>query len=333
MTGREDIPAAANLAIAFSAIAVSLLCLWVAAHAGGWPAIALAAFVFSFSANTIFSLLHEAVHGGFLGRRPVNDAAGWLFAAFFPTSFSVQRVSHLGHHRRNRSDAELYDYYLPGQSRWLKTYWIYCLLTGFYWMIIPVAGLFYLFCPWGFRSRRFREGPARWWGFEPFVADIAQMPIRAIWPQYLFTFSFQAALFLALDLTVTPWLACYWAFGINWSSVQYTDHAWSPRDAIEGAWNLKRTRIAQALFLNYNLHLAHHREPHIPWIHLPRRVRAGDAEPSFWSIYRLLWLGARPAPGLEWSQAASSSPSNPVIDKGESNEEPNFHPSRRRGAR
>jgi fatty acid desaturase len=289
------VPFARNLVVAAAALIVSFAALWAAAHGPVWALIA-AALVFSFSNNTIFALLHEAVHGHFAPHSRFNTAAGWLFAAMFPTSFTVQRVSHLGHHRRNRTDAELYDYVLPGQSRWLKTYWIYCLLTGFYWMIIPVAGLIYLICPWGFRSRRFLKGPARWWGFEPFVADIAREPVGIVWRQYAFTFIFQLLLWVALGLDWKAWLACYWAFGINWSSVQYTDHAWSPRDVVEGAWNLKRLPLTQAMFLNYNLHLAHHREPGLPWTALPSRVRNEDPNPTFWSIYRRLWLGPQPAP-------------------------------------
>ncbi|MEZ5721980.1 MAG: fatty acid desaturase [Paracoccaceae bacterium] len=121
----------------------------------------------SFTNNTVFSLQHEAVHGHFHPNVRVNDAAGVLFAGFFPTIFAVQRISHLGHHRRNRTDEELYDYVLPGQSWWLKTYWIYCLLFGFYWMIIPVAMLLYMVAPWAFRSKAFLHGPARWWGSSP----------------------------------------------------------------------------------------------------------------------------------------------------------------------
>ena len=74
----------------------------------------------------------------------------------------AEYAAHLGHHRRNRTDLELFDYYLPHQSRWLKTYWLYCLLTGFYWSIIPVAGLVYLLMPWAFSARWFQAGPARW---------------------------------------------------------------------------------------------------------------------------------------------------------------------------
>lgn len=293
------IPARLNVAIAVTAIAAACACLWLASHAPHWTVVALAAFAFSFVNNTIFSLLHECVHGTFHPNARINHGAGVLFAAFFPTAFTIQRVSHFGHHRRNRTDLEIYDYYLPHQSRWLKTYWIYCLLTGFYWAIIPVAGLVYLACPLLFRSRAFQNGPPRWWGFGGYVRDIAAEPIARVWPEALFTLALQTLLWLAFDLNFVAWLACYWAFGLNWGSLQYTDHAWSPRDVHEGAWNLRFWPLTQALFLNYNLHLVHHRRPDIPWIHLPRFVAASDPNPSFWPIYLSLWGGARPAPANE----------------------------------
>ncbi|MFO1183963.1 MAG: fatty acid desaturase [Bauldia sp.] len=291
------IPAGRNLSIGAVALAACAALLWLAAH-GPWWCVLGSAIAFSFANNTLFSLLHEAVHGNFSPNRRVNLAAGRIFAALFPTSFTVQRVSHLGHHRRNRSDVELYDYVLPGQSWWLKAYWIYCLLTGFYWLAIPMAGLVYFLCPWGFRSRAFLEGPARWWGFEPFIADVRREPPLRIWLEYAFAGAVQAGLFLLLDLNWAAWFACYWAFGLNWSSVQYTDHAWSVRDTIEGAWNLKRWPFIQAVFLNYNLHLAHHREPGLPWTALPQQLRPQDPMPGFWTIYRRLWLGPRPAPAV-----------------------------------
>lgn len=290
------IPVWLNIGIGTAAAAVAIACLWLASHAPHWSVLVGAACVFSFANNTIFSLLHECAHGSFHPNRGVNDGAGVLFAAFFPTAFTIQRVSHFGHHRRNRTDLELYDYFLPHQSRWLKTYWIYCLLTGFYWAIIPVAGLTYLACPFIFRSRAFQNGPAKWWSFEEFVRDVADEPIGRVWPEAAFTFAFQIGLWLAFDLDWLGWIACYWAFGLNWSSLQYADHAWSPRDVKEGAWNLRFWPATQAIFLNYNLHLVHHRQPDIPWVHLPRFVSAADPKPSFWSIYWSLWGGARAAP-------------------------------------
>jgi fatty acid desaturase len=156
--------------------------------------------------------------------------------------------------------------------------------------------LVYLFCPFLFRAQTFQNGPAKWWGFQEFVRDIAAEPISRVWPQTMFTFLLQLVLWYALGLDAVSWLVCYWAFGLNWSSLQYTDHAWSVRDVREGAWNLRFWPITQAIFLNYNLHLAHHRDPDIPWTQLPARVRPEDPNPSFWSIYGSLWGGARPAP-------------------------------------
>jgi fatty acid desaturase len=290
------IPATLNIAIAALAIAVGLGSLWTAGHASSWIVVAGAAGIFAAANNTVFCLLHECVHYGFHPSRRINEAAGVVLATFFPTTLTIQRVSHFGHHRRNRTDLELYDYYLPHQSKWLKTYWIYCLLTGFYWAIIPVAGLVYLVFPFAFRSRWFQHGPARWWGFEEFVRDLAEQPIAHVWPQALFTACVQATIWRLLDLNVTGGLACYWAFGLVWSSLQYTDHAWSPRDVYEGAWNLRVWPLSQAILLNYNFHLAHHRRPDIPWIHLPLFKRPDDPAPSFSSIYFSLWRGAAPAP-------------------------------------
>jgi fatty acid desaturase len=290
------IPAVRNFAIGALAAVVGLACLWTASHAAHWTIVAGAAVIFAAANNTLFCLLHESVHGTFHPSRRINDWAGVVCAAFFPTAFAIQRISHFGHHRRNRTDLELYDYYLPHESRWLKSYWIYCLLTGFYWAIVPVAGAVYFLFPCVFRSRWFRHGPARWLGFEEFVRDIAVQPLAQVWPQTFFTVCFQALVWRVLDLGWTGGLACYWTFGLAWSTLQYTDHAWSPRDVYEGAWNLRVWPVAQAILLNYNLHLAHHRRPDIPWIHLPLFVRRDDPAPTFWSIYWPLWRGAAPAP-------------------------------------
>ena len=290
------IPGKLNLAIAALALGTATSLLWVASHTTHWVLIVAAAFAFSYVNNTIFSLLHESVHGMFHPTAWVNEAAGTLLAAMFPTGFSLQRASHTGHHRRNRTDLEMFDYYLPHQSRWLKTYWLYCLLTGFYWAVIPVAGLLYLVAPWSFSSRWFQRGPARWWGFEEFVQDIARQPRGRVWLELLCSAAVQVSLWYLLDLSWVGWLACYWAFALNWSALQYVDHAWSVRDVHDGAWNLKVGRLTRALFLNYHFHQVHHRAPDVPWIHLPRFVDPTQPQPSFWQIYFSLWGGARPAP-------------------------------------
>jgi hypothetical protein len=109
----------------------------------------LAAWAFALVNNTPFALLHEAVHGVLSGNRRRNECLGTLCACAFPPSLSMQRIAHLGHHRRNRTDKELYDYYLPTQSKALRNFWLYAgNLFGLYWFCIPFGNLIYLCAPW-----------------------------------------------------------------------------------------------------------------------------------------------------------------------------------------
>jgi hypothetical protein len=87
---------------------------------------------------------------------------------------------------------------------------------------------------------------------------------------------------------------CYAAFALNWCSLQYTDHAWTKRDIVNGASNLRVNRVVQWIFLNYHHHLAHHQHPEVPWIHLPKFVDFEAPRPSFLRTYLSLWLGPRP---------------------------------------
>jgi hypothetical protein len=99
-----------------------------------------------------------------------------------------------------------------------------------------------------------------------------------------------------LHLTLAGWAICYAAFALNWSSLQYTDHAFSKLDVREGAWNLRVNPLTRLLFLNYHHHLAHHQHPQVPWIHLGRYVDPAEERPSFWAIYWRMWRGPQPLP-------------------------------------
>lgn len=293
------IPERLNWAIAALAFAATWGLLWAGSHLSiAWAL--LAAWAFALVNNTPFALLHEAVHGIFSANAARNRLAGILCAATLPTSFALQRIAHLGHHQRNRSDRELYDYYLPGQSRALRNFQLYAgNLFGLYWACIPLSNLIYLATPWLYRSRRFIEGPARTLGFEPYVEEIARAGIGQIWFECLYALVYQVALWWLLDLNWQGWLLCHAAFALHWSALQYVDHAWSPRHVTEGAWNLKVLSVSRAIALNYHYHLAHHRHPVVPWNQLPAKLVPGEAQPSFWSIYFSLWGGVRPAPPMQ----------------------------------
>jgi fatty acid desaturase len=295
----ETIPATLNILIAAVACTTAAILLWAGSHCESWLLIALCALAFSFVANTIFSCLHECVHGIFHPNARINHLFGVLCAAFFPTGFSLQRAAHLAHHRNNRSPKESFDYVYPGDNRLLKTLQWYGIISGVYWVVAVLGWIVYLLLPFLFRGASLRapwspiaehtSGPA-------YARAFASAPPIGARLELLLTIGIQFGLWYALDLSVAGWLACYLAFGVNWSALQYTDHAFSRLDVIEGAWDLRVHPLVQALFLNYHLHLAHHRHPTLPWIHLPRYVDAKRYRPRFLAHYARMWMGPRRAP-------------------------------------
>ena len=300
---RDPIPGGLNLALAGTAAAVALGLLAFASHTTSWGWRIAAAVGFSYVNNTIFSLLHEAVHGHFHPDRRINEAAGRLLASFFPTGLSFQRICHLGHHRRNRSDAEVFDYVLPGENRWVKTLQWYGILTGVYWLLSPLGCLVYLLWPGAFRlparfgdSRLLRQTSAA-----AMVSGFDGAPERTLRLEILLSFLLHGAYVVVLDLTWAGWLTCYAAFAINWSSLQYADHAFTVRHVHDGAWNLRVPRPVELLFLHYHHHKAHHQNPQVPWLHLPKYVDFTEPRPSFLGIWLRMWRGPRrwPADGGE----------------------------------
>lgn len=56
-------------------------------------------------------MMHEAVHSVTAKSTLLNRVIAIISSWAFPTSFLLQKQAHLGHHARNRTYAELYDYY------------------------------------------------------------------------------------------------------------------------------------------------------------------------------------------------------------------------------
>ena len=285
------IPARKNLFILVLAIAASGTLLWGASHATNWALIIACAIAFSFTANTLFSLLHEAVHGIFNANKSINEWAGRLAAAWFPTGLLIQRAFHLTHHKNNRSEHEQFDLIHKTDKVWLKHAQWYAILTGIYWFVAVFGVLIYALIPRAFNLDVFRSKKLEQTSSPAYAESLDGMNTLRARLEILFSIAFQVGLFLALDLSLLGWLVCYVAFAMNWSSLQYADHAFSPLNAKEGAWNLRVSPVSKAFFLNYHLHLAHHQSPHTPWIHLPELVDPARSEPSFWRVYLRMWRG------------------------------------------
>lgn len=291
-----SIPERLNFALLAIASLASATLLYLASHSESALAVIACAIAFSFTGNTLFSLLHEAVHGVFSPQHQVNEWAGRLAAAWFPTGLSIQRAFHLTHHRNNRSRLEQFDVLHDGDVMWLKYAQWYAILTGVYWAVAVAGVLAYLLLPRALHARPLRDKSSKVAEQTSSLAYLAVLdeldPLRARL-EILSSIGLQAGMFWALDLSVVGWLACYSAFAFNWSSLQYTDHAFSPLNARNGAWNLRVGPIGRALFLNYHSHLAHHRNSQVPWIHLNSLIVPGEPRPHFFRVWLEAWRGPR----------------------------------------
>lgn len=279
-------------------LSLSAASLWAASHLDLVYAL-LAIWFFALVNNMPFALMHEAVHGVAADSRPINAFIGMLAGWAFPTSFSMQQEAHIGHHQRNRTDQELYDYYLPDQSPAIRNFWLYAgNLLGLYWWCVFYSNLLYALAPGIYRSRFFVDRIATPLGFGPYAKDLAALPPLKVWLEIVLAFAYQGTIFYLLDLNLLAYFVCNMAFALHWSVLQYADHAWSPRDVKNGAWNLQVLPPSRWLALNYHYHLAHHQQPQLPWYELPKHVDKNIPQPSFWRVYFSLWKGVRPAPPM-----------------------------------
>jgi fatty acid desaturase len=291
-----------NLAIGIVSGLGAAALLVAASRADSWYAALACAIAFAFVNLTNFSLLHEAVHGMAHPNPTVNRWLGRYFAIFFPTTFTLQRRFHLGHHRRNRGEEESFDLYSPGDRLWLKRFVIYCMPSGLYWLAAASVNVFQLFLPALLRSRLLRNSGVMTYSSFSAMLEGAEEAAEDRW-----TVRFEVALCIAVQVgfaqlcgvSAAAWLLCYWIFGMHWGSLQYTDHVLASRDTKEGAWNLRITRPVQAILLNYNCHLVHHRDPGLPWVHLPKLIDNDPPPVSFWRNFWLLMRGPYPAEQLD----------------------------------
>ncbi len=284
------VPARLNLAIVAVQIALALGIFWLAARAHApWHLVALA-LAFAVVGNSIYSSLHEAEHRILHPRRVVNEGLGVVLGLFFPAPFHLLRQGHLGHHLRNRSDDEAFDFYFAGESPLWKRVQLYGTLTGLFWLVIVLSNLVVLVRPQALTRRRFE--------FDRPTAALVDSFNPAWWPWI----RLEAAAVIALH-TLLPWalgvpplsyLAVYFGFGFTWSAMQYVHHFGTERDVIEGTRNLALWAPLDLAWLNHGWHLTHHRHPTVPWVHLPRLSRSENPrrEQMLWH-YLKMWRGPR----------------------------------------
>jgi fatty acid desaturase len=305
---RYRIPSALNLLLCLVQAAVALAVLTVASHAESGRALVVAAIAFAFVMQMGFCLAHEAVHGKLQRNRRANLISGILLFTLFPGSFHFFEIAHLVHHRRNRSDAELEDYVLPGESAWLKRACYYLLICGLFWLLIPLATVIVALAP----LRRISipaptEAAGAFRRFAQFLNEVRPSRVRR---DLLVTIVFWAISAPLLHLTWPALAACYAAFAFSWASQQYIYHVRTPRHAVLGALDLRLVRPMEMLYLHFNYHLTHHLAVWVPWIYLPRIAPQRPAL-GYFRTYLHLWLPPERIDGAWPPQFQTSGPIPP----------------------
>jgi len=277
------VPVVLNRALVVVVTTVLWGLLAVASH-GPWWSVGLSAVAFAVVFQTNFALLHEATHGVLGASARENRALGFVCGVVFPLSITLLTVTHNSHHDKNRGPEERFDAVddeqeLPAR----RALWTLGLL-GVWYLSIPLWCLVLLVAP----------GAARAFSEERRIGDrVFRHPgiVRRVRLELVTVVVVHVALWMLLDVRAGAALALYGAAAFWWSSIQYLQHAFSPLDRVEGAFNLRAPRWYSWLVLHYQLHLNHHRAPHVPWLHLPAMSARNDDGPSYAGQWLRLWRG------------------------------------------
>jgi fatty acid desaturase len=283
------IPATLNLLIAAIQITALLALLRLSATATGWWLLAVA-LGYGVVMNSAYAMLHEAEHGILHPRRAINEIAGAILALFFPAPFHLIRQGHLGHHLRNRSDDEAFDFYFEGESRVWRALQLYGILTGFFWFVVILSNFLAVFSPRLLRPKAYSFDRAT----NAVLVSLNPKFLPLVRAEGLAALMLHGTLIWWWRIPLWHWFAALAGFGVIWSAMQYVHHFGTERDVAKGALNLRTFPLLDALWLNHNWHLRHHLSPTIPWIYLPALdTEGGTSRGPVWLAYLRMWRGPR----------------------------------------
>ena len=284
------IPEKLNLLIFFTLLIILISLFWATAQVTSYFFIAIISLCYGIVMNTGYSLLHEAEHNLFNNNKIINDLCGTILAFFFPAPFHLIRQGHIGHHIRNRSDDEAFDFYFEGDNPVWKFIQLYGILTGFFWIVIALGNLLALFYPKALEPRWEK------------VDRPSQAVFESLNPKYKKLIRIEAfcililhiALVLLFNVPLLNYFCLLFGFGFIWSAMQYVHHFGTERDVRKGARNVKTYSLIDMLWLNHNWHLNHHMNPTVPWIYLPSLYRGEEFDrTSLLLNYLKMWKGPR----------------------------------------
>ena len=222
--------------------------------------------------NALWALIHESIHDLFNSSNRINLAAGRLLSIFFGSPFHILRLTHLSHHKFNRSPlekgTEIYDPEEVSRVKASFRYFFY-ILCGLYLLEVFSTSLFFL-PPNVFRKLRQRVvdrgNIQEKWLATKFTDDKLMREIRMDGMAICLIFGLSAFCYgenwkLLLSLLMVR------TFLISFMDNVY--HYGTTLNITTSGHNLLLPRIFSTLLLNFNLHRVHHRNPGVPWVRLP----------------------------------------------------------------
>lgn len=292
MTGHSSysIPIARNVAIIVAQVLAFATCVALTRIVDRWWELTLLALGFGILMNSVYATIHEAQHGILFPNRRLNDAFGVALSGLFPAPFHLIRQGHIGHHMRNRSDDEAFDFYFDGEHPAWKYLQLYGILTGLFYIVVVLSNLVAVLCPFVLDRRNFEfDKPSA-----ALMESLNPKYRRWIFLEGLYAIALHVSIVTLIDVPLLNYAVMYCAFGFLWSAMQYVHHFGTDRDVIKGARNLFIWGPLDLLWLNHNWHQTHHAHPTVPWVHLPRLGRAENPQRGFLLFaYLRMWRGPR----------------------------------------
>ena len=227
---------------------------------------------FAFTITPLWALLHEAIHGVFNSSSRLNRVCGRMLAICFGSPFNVLRLTHLSHHKFNRSatekGTEIYDPNIVSYFRASLQYFFY-IVCGLY--LLELSSMFIFFLPpkmfRRMRSRLLNQGnlQEKWLAAQFRDDDVVRqtqidgLSICALLVLSAWCFRQHWLIFAALLMGRS--------FLVSFHDNVY--HYGTPSGVTVSGHNLFMPRSVSRCVLNFNLHRIHHRYPNVPWTQLP----------------------------------------------------------------
>ena len=170
-------------------------------------------------------------------------------ALFFPAPFHLLRQGHLGHHRRNRSDDEVFDLYSERDIfTWKVVAW-YGILLGLYWVIVALSNVVLIFGPVLMNPKVWKWDRAA----TVFLSHFSPQSFRIMQVEALAAITLHCTIVMLLGVPWYTYALMYFGFGWMWSSLQYVHHYQAERDVLNGAFNLVTWAPLDLVWLNRQL--------------------------------------------------------------------------------